>query len=268
MLVPAITSCGRCAPASAGWPPTARRLGGIGWIFGHLIDGVQAEYARVPYAETSVHPCPRASPTSRCCSSPTSCPTGFEIGVQNGGVRPGRHGRGRRRRAGRARRDDDRRDRRRGADHRGRPRRVAAEAARRASARRTPSSPATTPRQQICALTDGEGVDVAMEAVGVPATFDLCTRIVRAGGTRREHRRARRARRRCTSRSSGSRTSPSRPAWSAARRCRRCCSSCATARSRPTARHPSVRARRDMEAYDVFAAAGEHNALKVVLTAS
>jgi alcohol dehydrogenase len=37
--------------------------------------------------------------------------------------------------------------------------------------------------QQILELTDGHGVDVAMEAVGLPATFDLCTRVVRPGGT-------------------------------------------------------------------------------------
>src|SRR5215216_6773400 len=55
VLVPAITSCGRCGPCKAGMAAHCEAVGGIGWIFGHLIDGVQAEFARVPYAETSVH---------------------------------------------------------------------------------------------------------------------------------------------------------------------------------------------------------------------
>src|ERR1700749_1993381 len=55
VLVPAITSCGRCAPCKSGMAAHWQEVGGIGWIFGHLIDGVQAEFARVPYAETSVH---------------------------------------------------------------------------------------------------------------------------------------------------------------------------------------------------------------------
>ena len=58
VLVPAITSCGHCSYCRAGMAAHCETLGGIGWIFGHLIDGVQSEYARVPFAETSVHPVP------------------------------------------------------------------------------------------------------------------------------------------------------------------------------------------------------------------
>ena len=94
----------------------------------------------------------------------------------------GRHDRRRRRRPGRPGGDDDRRDRRRGPDHRRRHGRVAAQARARTSARRTRWSAATTPSARSSSSPAG-GVDVAMEAVGIPATFDLCTRIVRAGGT-------------------------------------------------------------------------------------
>lgn len=69
VIVPAITSCGRCAYCKRGTPSHCQATGGIGWIFGHLIDGTQAEYTRVPFAETSVCTrCQRGSPTSRCCS--------------------------------------------------------------------------------------------------------------------------------------------------------------------------------------------------------
>ena len=48
VLVPAITSCGRCGPCKRGMAAHCQGAGGIGWIFGHLINGLQAEYARVP----------------------------------------------------------------------------------------------------------------------------------------------------------------------------------------------------------------------------
>jgi alcohol dehydrogenase len=64
-------------------------LGGIGWIFGHLIDGVQAELARVPYAETSVHAVPEGVTDEQVLFLADILPTGFEIGVQNGRVKPG-----------------------------------------------------------------------------------------------------------------------------------------------------------------------------------
>ena len=69
VLVSCITSCGRCRFCKEGHP--GQCTGGGGWIFGHLIDGLQAEFARVPFADTSVHKVPTGSPTSRSCSSPT-----------------------------------------------------------------------------------------------------------------------------------------------------------------------------------------------------
>ena len=58
VLVPAITKCGRCEYCQRGMPSHCQTVGGIGWIFGHLIDGTQAEYVRVPYADTSLYAVP------------------------------------------------------------------------------------------------------------------------------------------------------------------------------------------------------------------
>src|SRR3954466_5013816 len=89
VLVPAITSCGRCAPCKAGMAARCEAVGGIGWIFGHLIDGVQAEFARVPFAETSVHLVPEGVSDEQLIFLADILPTGYEIGVQNGHVQPG-----------------------------------------------------------------------------------------------------------------------------------------------------------------------------------
>src|SRR5262245_56645376 len=89
VLVPAITSCGRCGPCKAGMAAHCEALGGIRWILGHLIDGVQAEFARVPYAETSVHKAPEGVSDEQLIFLADILPTGYEIGVQNGHVKPG-----------------------------------------------------------------------------------------------------------------------------------------------------------------------------------
>ena len=89
VLVPAITSCGRCGPCKAGMAAHCEAVGGIGWIFGHLIDGAQADLARVPYAETSVHVVPEGVSDEQVLFLADILPTGYEIGVQNGGVAPG-----------------------------------------------------------------------------------------------------------------------------------------------------------------------------------
>ena len=70
VLVSCITSCGRCRFCTEGHYGLC--TGGGGWILGHLIDGLQAEFARVPFADTSVHKLRRRSPTSRRSSSRTS----------------------------------------------------------------------------------------------------------------------------------------------------------------------------------------------------
>ena len=89
VLVPAITSCGRCAYCKRAMPSHCQAVGGIGWIFGHLIDGTQAEYARVPFAETSVHKVPEGVTDEQVLFLADILPTGYEVGVRNGRVKPG-----------------------------------------------------------------------------------------------------------------------------------------------------------------------------------
>jgi alcohol dehydrogenase len=182
VLVPAITSCGRCAPCKRGMAAHCEAVGGIGWIFGHLIDGVQAEYARVPYAETSVHVVPEGTTDEQVLFLADILPTGYEIGVQNGRVGPGDTvavvGAGP---VGLAAMMT--------AAIAGASRIIAIDLA--ASRLRHAEEFGAThtvlggdeAEARISEITAGEGVDVAMEAVGIPATFDLCTRIVKAGGT-------------------------------------------------------------------------------------
>jgi alcohol dehydrogenase len=182
VLVPAITSCGRCGPCKRGMAAHCEAVGGIGWIFGHLIDGVQSEYARVPYAETSVHLVPEGVSDEQVIFLADILPTGFEIGVQNGRVAPGdtvavvgagpvglaAMMTGAIAGAGRIIAVDPAESRLKHALKCGATHTVVA---------------GDDAEAQIGEITGGEGVDVAMEAVGIPATFDLCTRIVKAGGT-------------------------------------------------------------------------------------
>jgi alcohol dehydrogenase len=182
VLVPAITSCGRCAPCKRGMAAHCEAVGGIGWIFGHLIDGVQSEYARVPYAETSVHPVPEGLSDEQVIFLADILPTGYEIGVQNGGVGPGDTVAvvgagpvglaaimtGAIAGASRIIAVDLADSRLRHAEACGATHTVGA---------------GEDAEAKIAEITAGEGVDVAIEAVGIPATFDLCTRIVKAGGT-------------------------------------------------------------------------------------
>ena len=183
VLVPAITSCGRCAYCKRAMPSHCQATGGIGWIFGHLIDGTQAEYARVPFAETSVHKVPEGVTDERVIFLADILPTGYEVGVRNGRVKPGDVvvvvGAGP---VGLAAIQT--------ASLAGAARIIALEPAdtRREHSRRFGADVAIDTadpdaEQQVLALTDGGlGADVAIEAVGVPATFDICTRVVRPGG--------------------------------------------------------------------------------------
>ena len=155
---------------------------GIGWIFGHLIDGTQAEFVRVPYAETSVYPLPPGVTPQQGTLLSDILPTGHEIGVRYGQVKPGDvvavvgagpvglaviataglYG----------------------------PSRVISidldanriEKARTFGATDGVLSSDPDWKDQILALTDGLGVDVAIEAVGIPQTFQMCLDIVRPAG--------------------------------------------------------------------------------------
>src|SRR5438132_914278 len=87
VLVSCITSCGRCAFCKEGRYGLC--TGGGGWIFGHLIDGLQAEYARVPFADTSVHKIPDGLTDDQVLFLADILPTAYEVGVLAAGVQPG-----------------------------------------------------------------------------------------------------------------------------------------------------------------------------------
>ncbi len=89
VLVPAITKCGRCEYCQRGMPSHCQTVGGIGWILGHLIDGTQAELVRVPYADTSLYAVPEGVANEQAIFLADSLPTGYEVGVLAGRVRPG-----------------------------------------------------------------------------------------------------------------------------------------------------------------------------------
>jgi alcohol dehydrogenase len=180
VLVSCITSCGRCR-----FCKEARYglcTGGGGWVFGHLIDGLQAEYARVPFADTSVYKVPDTLTDEQVLFLADILPTAFECGVLNGRVEPGDT--------------------------------VAIVGAGPIGLAAIMTAKLFTPGKivaidlddsrlakaiefgadivinngredalaRVQELTDGLGADVAIEAVGVPDTFELCTELIRPGG--------------------------------------------------------------------------------------
>ncbi|KAB1990317.1 zinc-dependent alcohol dehydrogenase family protein [Streptomyces triticiradicis] len=179
VLVSCITSCGRCRFCREGMYGQCR--GGGGWILGHLIDGTQAEYVRVPHADLSVHALPGAVESRDAVLLADIFPTSYEVGVLNGRVRPGDTvavvGAGPIGLAAIA------------TARLFSPERIVAvdlaasrlEAARRLGADAVADA-GEAPEQLIADLTDGLGADVVIEAVGVPESFELCTRMVRPGG--------------------------------------------------------------------------------------
>ncbi|HWN61386.1 MAG TPA: alcohol dehydrogenase catalytic domain-containing protein [Streptosporangiaceae bacterium] len=184
VLVPAITSCGRCAYCKRAMPSHCQAVGGIGWIFGHLIDGTQAEYARVPFAETSVHKVPEGVTDEQVLFLADILPTGYEVGVRNGRVKPGDVvvvvGAGP---VGLAAIQT--------ASLAGAASIIALDLAEsrlehalRFGADATINAADPAAEERVASLTGaGLGADVAIEAVGTPGTFDICTRVVRPGGT-------------------------------------------------------------------------------------
>lgn len=89
VVVPAITSCGTCAYCRTARPSHCQSVGGIGWVLGHLVDGTQAEYVRVPFADTSLHRVPESLTNESVIFLSDIYPTGYEMGVRNGDVSPG-----------------------------------------------------------------------------------------------------------------------------------------------------------------------------------
>lgn len=178
VLVSCISSCGRCRYCREQMYGQCRGNGG--WVLGHLIDGTQAEYVRIPFADLSVHLLPAAVSSSDAVLLSDIFPTAYEVGVLNGGVKPGDTvvivGAGPIGLAGIA------------TARMFSPRRIIAvdlaasrlEAARELGADAVVNA-AEGPEQLVEDLTDGLGADVAIEAVGVPETFELCARLVRPG---------------------------------------------------------------------------------------
>jgi alcohol dehydrogenase len=180
VLVSCISACGSCRYCREG--AYGQCLGGGGWILGHKIDGTQAEYVRVPFADTSTYLSPAGVTDAELLMLADILPTGYEVGVLNGRVRPGDVvavvGAGP---IGLAAISGARLF---------SPSHIVAidladsrlEAAKQFGADVTINNTHADPIEAIRSLTDGLGADVAIEAVGVPATFELATELVRPGG--------------------------------------------------------------------------------------
>jgi len=180
VLLSCVSACGRCRYCKEGH--YGQCLGGGGWIFGHTINGVQAEYARVPFADNSVYKIPDQLSNEQVLFLADILPTSYEVGVLNGAVSPGDTvaivGAGpiglaailtaKLYTPGRIIAIDL-------ADSR-------LEGAKRFGADMTINNSSEDPLETVMDLTEGLGADVAFEAVGVPQTFELATQLVRPGG--------------------------------------------------------------------------------------
>jgi len=179
VIVSCITSCGKCDYCRRGMLSHCRHGG---WILGNTIDGTQAEYVRIPYADTSLHHAPADSDEEALVMLSDILPTGFECGVLSGTVKPGDTvaivGAGP---IGLAvlltaqfyspaaliMIDLD--------DHR-------LDVATSFGATAVINSGDGKAVERVLALTGGTGVDVAVEAVGIGPTFDICQSILAPGG--------------------------------------------------------------------------------------
>ncbi|MDI3263026.1 MAG: zinc-dependent alcohol dehydrogenase family protein [Fulvimonas sp.] len=179
VLISCISACGKCDYCRRGMYSHCTTGG---WILGNEIDGTQAEYVRTPHADTSLYHVPAGADEEALVMLSDILPTGFECGVLNGKVAPGSSvaivGAGP---VGLAALltaqfyspaqlimldlDDNR-----------------LEIARRFGATHAINSGKGNVVDEVKAITDGRGVDTAIEAVGVPATFHLCEDLVAPGG--------------------------------------------------------------------------------------
>lgn len=89
VIVSCVSKCGTCSFCRDGLTSHCQTLGGIGWIFGHLIDGTQAEYVRVPFADNGLIPLPDGVSAEQGVMLSDILPTGYEIGVLMGAVKEG-----------------------------------------------------------------------------------------------------------------------------------------------------------------------------------
>ncbi|EPS31066.1 hypothetical protein PDE_06020 [Penicillium oxalicum 114-2] len=179
VLISCMTSCGACHFCQRGMPSHCTTGG---WILGHTIDGTQAEFVRVPHAALSLHRLPSSINPRAALALSDSLPTALECGVLSANVQPGSSvvivGAG--------------------------PVGMAAlltarlfspsliamvdlDEARLATAKKLGAHVTINPseqdaREKLLALTDQAGFDCVIEAVGIPATFDLCQDLVAVGG--------------------------------------------------------------------------------------
>ncbi len=174
-----ITSCGSCSYCKK---QLYSHCKDGGWILGYMIDGVQAEYARIPHADNSLHKIPETIEDDVAVLLSDILPTGHEIGVQYGDVKPG---------------DEIAIV---GAGPVGMSALLTAQfyspskiimidldenrlaLAMELGATHVVNSEKTSAVEAIKAIVGEEGVDVAIEAVGYPATWDICQKIVKPGG--------------------------------------------------------------------------------------
>ena len=182
VLISCVCACGKCYYCKKGIYAHCEDEGG--WIFGHLIDGMQAEYLRVPHADNTLYHTPEDLSDEALVMLSDILPTGYEIGVLKGKVEPGCSvaiiGSGP---VGLAALltaqfyspaklimvdlDDNR----------------LKTAVSFGATHKVNSSDPEKAIKEIYDLTDGRGVDVAIEAVGIPATFDFCQKIIGVDGT-------------------------------------------------------------------------------------
>ena len=180
VLISCITSCGKCDYCKRGMYSHCENGG---WILGHLIDGTQAEYVRIPHADNSLYHIPAGSDEEALVMLSDILPTGFECGVLNGKVQPGNTvaivGSGP---IGLAALltaqfyspaeiimidpDDNR-----------------LATAKRFGATQIINNSKENAVERVMQFTGNKGADTVIEAVGIPATFELCESLVGAGGT-------------------------------------------------------------------------------------
>lgn len=180
VLISCITSCGKCSRCKSGMYSHCENGGG--WILGHQIDGTQAEYVRIPFADTSLYLIPDGVDEEALVLLSDIFPTGFECGVLNGQIKPG---------------DTIAIV---GAGPIGLATLLTAQfyspaeiimididenrlaTARALGATKLIRSANGNTLNEVMRYTQNKGVDVAIEAVGIPATFDICQSIVAPGG--------------------------------------------------------------------------------------
>src|ERR1700729_649955 len=86
VLVSCVSACGACRFCREGH--SGQCLGGGGWILGYLIDGTQAEYVRVPFADNSTYKVPPGASDEEILMVADILPTAYEVGPLNGLVQP------------------------------------------------------------------------------------------------------------------------------------------------------------------------------------